>query len=144
MTTLKHFAILLFGIRTMARQRCTSCRFRCMRFSARLRSRLIYEHVWNSEATACDAFYALGLTIVSTSIVQRCVYSQEWCTNFWGRKMVRMLRCECCATMRLLLDVWHVILQRCTTVEHSTTCGSRIIWIILVFNYIYLSSVRFW
>ena len=30
--------------------------------------------------------------------------------------MIRMLRCECCATMRLLLDVWHVILQRCTTV----------------------------
>ena len=59
---------------------------------------------------------ALGLTIVSTSIVQRCVYSQEWCTNFWGRKMIRMLRCECCATMRLLLDVWHVILQCCTTV----------------------------
>ena len=65
---------------------------------------------------------ALGLTIVSTSlvlstsIVQRCVYSQEWYTNFWGRKMIRMLRCECCATMRLLLDVWHVILQRCTTV----------------------------
>ena len=58
----------------------------------------------------------LGLTIVSTSIVQRCVYSQEWCTNSWGRKMIRMLRCECCATMRLLLDVLHVILQRCTTV----------------------------
>ena len=36
--------------------------------------------------------------------------------TFWGRKMIRMLRCECCATMRLLLDVWHVILQRCTTV----------------------------
>ena len=101
----------------MARQRCTSCRFRCMRFSARLQSRLIFEHVWNSEATVCDAFYALGLTIVSTSIVPRCVYSQEWCTNFWGRKMIRMLRCECCATTRLLLDVWHVILQRCTTVE---------------------------
>ena len=30
--------------------------------------------------------------------------------------MIRMLRCECCATMRLLIDVWHVILQRCTTV----------------------------
>ena len=58
---------------------------------------------------------ALGLTIVSTSIVQRCVYSQEWCTNSWGRKMIRMLRCECCATMRVLLDVWHVILQCCTT-----------------------------
>ena len=115
-TTLKHFAILLFGNRTMARQRCTSCRFRCMRFSARLRSRLIFKHVWNSEATVCDTFYRTGSHIVSTSIVQRCVYSQEWCTNSWGRKMIRMLRCECCATMRLLLDVWHVILQRCTTV----------------------------
>ena len=31
--------------------------------------------------------------------------------------MIRMLRCECSATMRLLLDVSHVILQRCTTVE---------------------------
>ena len=58
---------------------------------------------------------SLGLTIISTSIVQR-VYWQEWCTNSWGRKMIRMLRHECCATMRLLLDVWHVILQRCTTV----------------------------
>ena len=48
---------------------------------------------------------ALGLTIISTSIVQRCVYSQEWCTNSSGGKMIRMLRCECCATMRLLLDV---------------------------------------
>ena len=59
-TTLKHFAILLFGICTMARQCCTSCRFRCMWFSARLRSRLIFEHVWNSEATVCDAFYRTG------------------------------------------------------------------------------------
>ena len=32
----------------------------CMRFSARLRSRLIFEHVWNSEATVCDAFYRTG------------------------------------------------------------------------------------
>ena len=36
--------------------------------------------------------------------------------NFRGSKMIHMLRCERCATIRLLLDVWHVILQRCTTV----------------------------
>ena len=59
-TTLKPFAILIFGNRTMARQRCTSCRFRCMRFSARLQSRLIFKHVWNSEATVCDTFYRTG------------------------------------------------------------------------------------
>ena len=79
-------------------------------------SRVCFLNMFEIQRRLCATLsIALGLTIVSTSIVQRCVYSQEWCTNFWGRKMIRILRCECCATIRMLLDVWYVILQRCTT-----------------------------
>ena len=64
-------------------------------------------------ATVIGASY---LTIISTIIVQRCLHSQECCRNSLGCKMIRILVCMCCTTMRVLCNMSHIILQRCTTI----------------------------
>lgn len=55
-------------------------------------------------------------TNISMNILQRFVLSQEWSTIFKGRKMNRSCLCACFATLRLLLNVSHVILERFTII----------------------------
>ena len=55
---------------------------------------------------------AMQRTTVRTNVVQRFVCSHEWCTIFKDRKTSRSCLCVCCATMRLLLNMLHVIVQR--------------------------------
>ena len=59
---------------------------------------------------------AMQRTTVRTNVVQRFVCSHEWCTIFKGRKTSRSCLCVCCATMRLLLNMLHVIVQRFTII----------------------------
>ena len=59
---------------------------------------------------------AMQRTNISTNVLQHFVYSQEWCTIYQGRMMNRSCLCFCFATMRLLLNVSHVILQRFTII----------------------------
>ena len=59
---------------------------------------------------------AMQRTTVRTNVAQRFVCSHEWCTIFKGRKTSRSCRCVCCATMRLLLNMLHVIVQRLTII----------------------------
>lgn len=53
-STLQHFAIGIFQIRTRSFIRCTSPRIRCMRFSARINSPGNCGHAHYSDATKCD------------------------------------------------------------------------------------------
>ena len=59
---------------------------------------------------------AMQRTTVRTNVVQRFVCSHEWCTIFKGRKTSRSCLCVCCATMRLLLNMLYVIVQRFTII----------------------------
>ena len=68
-----------------------------------------------------STFIAIQRTNIRTSVLQRFACSQEWCTIYKGRKMNRSCKCVRCATMRLLLNVSHVILQRFTLHEWSSS-----------------------
>ena len=59
---------------------------------------------------------AMERTTVRTNVVQRFVCSHEWCTIFKGRKTSRSCLCVYCATMRLFLNMLHVIVQRFTII----------------------------
>ena len=59
---------------------------------------------------------AMQHTTVRTNVVQRFVCSHEWCTIYKGRKTSRSCLFVCCATMRLLLNMLHVIVQRFTII----------------------------
>jgi hypothetical protein len=68
-----------------------------------------------------STFIAIQRTNISTTVLQRFVYSHEWCAIYKGRKMNRSSKCVRCATMRLLLNVSHVILQRFTMHDLSSS-----------------------
>lgn len=61
-------------------------------------------------------FIAVQRTNICTKVLQRFVYSEEWCTFFKGRKMNHCCLCVCFATMRLLFNMSIVFLQRCTII----------------------------
>ena len=54
------------------------------------------------------------------------MYSHEWCMNYYGREMVLIIVWECCTIMRVLQDLSHVILQRCTNLAHYFIYMDRI------------------
>ena len=59
---------------------------------------------------------AMQRTTIRTNTVQRFVCSHEWCTIFKGCKTSRSCLCVCCATMRLLLNMLNIIVQRFTII----------------------------
>ena len=115
-TALKQFVIVNLAFRTSCRFGCTMHRICFMRENSRIRSPLNSEHVQNSESTLGDSNCCIGSHEHSHNVAQRCVNSQQCCTNFEGHKMIRTFVCVCYTTMRVLLDLSHMIVQRCTKV----------------------------
>lgn len=87
---------------------------------------------------------------INTTDLQRFVYSQERCKIYKDHNINCSCCCVCCATMRLLLNVFHVNLQRfniiATFIDFSFHAlpliftGYRFIFVPLYFR-LYL---RFW
>ena len=120
-TTLQHFAIEIFKLRTTCRIRCTITRIRCICFSGRIKS---HQNSWHAHYSDAIKIIAMQRKIVRTNVVQRFVCSHEWCTIFKGRKTSRSCLCVCCATMRLLLNMLHVIVQRFTMISQHDLSAS--------------------
>lgn len=62
---------------------------------------------------------AMQCTYISTNFLQRFVYSQDRFLNFNDHKMNQSCVCVCCATIRMMLSVSPVILQRFTILDKS-------------------------
>lgn len=64
-------------------------------------------------ATECDLFIVMQRTNIKTNVLQRFVNLQEHCTIFNVRKINHSCLFVYCASMRLLLNLYH-----CTTVAY--------------------------
>ena len=115
-TTLQHFAIEIFYLRTTCRIRCTITRIRCICFSGRIKSHQNHWHAQYSDATKCDQNYRNATHDRSYERRTTFCLLARVMHDFFGRKTSRSCLCVCCATMRLLLNMLHVIVQRFTII----------------------------